>query len=97
MLEEKDIQKIGEEVGKVIEQNINPKFDEIRGRLDKIEATMVTKTYLDDKLSDFADNLDAKCRKEDGKVNRLIEILKDKSIINKGEAMQLKDSQVLPQ
>ena len=105
----------------VIEQNINPQFDEIRGRLDnlegdvakikiemvtkdefnheigKIKSEMVTKAYLDDKLSDFADNLDAKRPKEDGKVNRLIGMLKDKSIINEGDVRQLKDSQAITQ
>ena len=30
MLDDKDIQKIGEELGKVIEQNINPQFDRER-------------------------------------------------------------------
>ena len=121
MLEEKDIQKIGEEMGKVIEQNITPVLDEMNQKFDKldkrvgkieaemvtkdefnneigkIEAEMVTKAYLDDKLSDFADNLDAKRRKDDGKVNRLIGILKDKSIINEKYAMQLKDSQAITQ
>jgi len=113
MLEEKDIQKIGEEVGRVIEQNINPQFDEIRGRLDKIEAIMVTKdelnnkigrieaemvtkSYLDDKLADLDGNLVVKLRKEDGKINRLIEILKSKSMLTEDEVAQFKDFQVFP-
>ena len=48
---------IGAEVAKVIEDNVDPRFDAIderferlEGRVGKIEATMVTKDYLDDKL-----------------------------------------------
>lgn len=113
MLEEKDIQKIGVEVGRVLEDNINPQFDEIRGRLDKIEATMVTKdefnneigkiksemvtkSYLDDKLADLEGNLVVKLRKEDGKVNRLIDILRSKSMLTDDEVAQFKDFQVFP-
>ena len=57
MLSEKDIRRIGEEVGRVIEDNMNPQLEAIRTRLDtvetrltKVEATMVTKDYLDQKL-----------------------------------------------
>lgn len=103
MLEEKDIQKIGEEVGKVIEQNINPQFNEIlgrldtvEGRLDRIENQMVTKSYLDDKLADLEGNLIVKLRKEDGKVNRLIDILRSKSMLTDDEVAQFKDFQVFP-
>lgn len=74
MLSEKDIRRIGEEMGRVLEQNITPQFDAIheeiggikgeigglkgeivgiKTRLTKIEATMVTKDYLDDKLADL--------------------------------------------
>ena len=78
MLEDKDIQKIGEELGKVIEQNINPQFDEIRERIDALElnvttikSEMVTKSYLDDKLANLEGGLIGKLRKEDAKMNRL--------------------------
>ena len=77
MLEDKDIQKIGEELGKVIEQNINPQFDDIRERIDALElnvttiqSEMVTKSYLDDKLANLEGGLIGKLRKEDAKINR---------------------------
>ena len=57
MLSEKDIRRLGEEVGRIIEDNVNPQFEALRSRLDTVEsrltgveATMVTKDYLDEKL-----------------------------------------------
>lgn len=61
MLSEKDIRRIGEEVGRVIEDNMNPQFDAIRNRLDTIETRMdmemVTKDYLDQKLAPINDKI----------------------------------------
>lgn len=117
MIEEKDIKKIGEEVGKIIEDNITPQFegiykrldgvdgrlggvegrlDGVDGRLGRIEATMVTKSYLDDKLADLEGNLISKLRKEDEKVNRLIEILKNKSLLTAEDIQQFKEFQIFP-
>jgi len=103
MLEDKDIQKIGEELGKVIEQNINPQFDEIRERIDALElnvttikSEMVTKSYLDDKLANLEGGLIGKLRKEDAKINRLIEFLKEKNILGKQELEELKEYQIFP-
>ncbi len=67
MLSEQDIRRIGIEMGHVIEDNLNPRFDAIEQRLDGVErrltaveqrltgveATTVTKDYLDDKLADL--------------------------------------------
>lgn len=71
MLSEKDIRRIGEELGRVIEDNVNPQFESIRSRLDMVESrltvvesTMVTKSYLDDKLSPI-----------NGKINILVDVL----------------------
>lgn len=111
MIEERDIQKIGEEVGKVIEQNIIPVLDkmqkdidniktditEVKSDLGKVKAEMVTKSYLDDKLADLEGNLISKLRKEDNKVNRLIEILKNKSILTNEEGEQFKEFQIFHQ
>lgn len=96
MLEEKDIKRIGEEMGKIIKDNINPQFEEIRDRLDKIETTMVTKSYLDDKLADLEGNLISKLRKEDEKVNCLIEILQNKSVLSSEDTKQFQEFQIFP-
>lgn len=81
MLTDQDIRKIGEEMGKVSEDNIMPQFDamhadiagvkgEVGGlkteigslkvevqdlgrRVTRIDSSMVTKDYLDDKLADL--------------------------------------------
>ncbi len=71
MLSEKDIRRIGEEMGRVIEDNVNPQFEAVRTRLDALEsdlvsvkASMVTKDYLDEKLG-----------KVNGKINVLVDVL----------------------
>lgn len=95
MLEQKDIQKIGEEMGRVIEQNVTPVLDEMNkkiGNLDervnsldkrvgRIEEEMVTKSYLDDKLANLEGGLIATLRKDDEKMNRLIEFLGGKMFL----------------
>lgn len=103
MLEEKDIQKIGEEVGKVIEQNITPVLDGMRGDIDgmrgdieKIKSEMVTKSYLDDKLADIEGQLIGKLRKGDNKVNRLIEVLHNKSVLSNEDVARLNEFQMFP-
>lgn len=101
MLEEKDIQKIGEEMGRVIEQNLMPALDEMNKKVDKldqrvgkIEVEMVTKSYLDDKLADLEGNLISKLRKEDEKLNRLIEVLESKSVLTREDTEQFKEYQI---
>ncbi len=115
MLEEKDIQQIGQvveerlmpkiglEIGKIIEENVIPAIEELRGEvgeikteMGKMRAVMVTKSYLDDKLADLEGGLVGKLRKEDGKVDHLIEMLKNKSILSEQEAQQFKEYQVFP-
>jgi hypothetical protein len=60
MLSEKDIRRLGVEVGKVLEDNIMPQLDAIhgeiagiKGEIGGVKAVMVTKDYLDDKLADL--------------------------------------------
>ncbi|MFA4873642.1 MAG: hypothetical protein WC659_07000 [Patescibacteria group bacterium] len=98
------------EVGKVLEQNILPILDdhgkmlEAHGkmlvehgeRLGRIEATMVTKSYLDDKLADLEGHLISKLRKEDEKLNRLVELLANKSILAVEDVAFLRQIEVFP-
>ena len=44
---------IVEQVGEMIEQDVLPEFERLEGRVIGIEASMVTKSYLDDKVSDL--------------------------------------------
>lgn len=96
MLEPKDLQQIGEELGKVIEQNVNPQFDGLRQKLDQIRAEMVTKSYLDDKLAELEGGMVGRLRKEDAKVNRSVEMLQNKKVLTEDEVKQLAEFQIFP-
>lgn len=88
--------RIAIEMGKVIDENVIPAIDELREEVDKMRAVMVTKSYLDDKLADLKGDFVAKLRKEDGKTDHLIGILKKKEILSKQEAQEFKEYQIFP-
>lgn len=111
MLEEQDIKKIGEEMGKVIEQNILPAIEdakqelkteiadvkqELKADIAGVQVQMVTKSYLDDKMGDLEGVTVVRQRKEDQKVNRLIEILEEKGVIQDADVVALKEIKVFP-
>ncbi len=58
-------------------------------RFSKIEVTMVTKDYLDDKLSDLRGDLVVLMRKEDNKMVRLIDILKKRKVITETDEKEI--------
>lgn len=72
MLSEKDIRRIGEEMGRVIDDNLMPRIEDLideklaplDARLTNVEAAMVTKGYLDEKLG-----------RVNGKINVLTDVL----------------------
>jgi hypothetical protein len=53
-----------------------------------------TKSYLDDKLANLEGGLIAKLRKEDEKVNRLAEMLKQKNLLTESDIKELGQLQV---
>lgn len=88
-MEEKDLQQIKqvfreefktgfrEGFTEIWEGNLEPAFDSIHERMDKLDIKtdqLPTKSYLDDKFADMEGDLVKKLRKEDEKVNRLTEI-----------------------
>src|SRR3989338_6159239 len=88
-------EKIDTEVGSLSEQitelanyvdkrfdGVDKRFDGMDHRLNKIEATMVTKDYLDDKLADLSGDLVVLLRKEDKKLGALIEELVSNKVIS---------------
>ena len=89
MLEEQDFKKIREEIGEALEAVVLPILDEMK-------AEMVTKSYLDDKLADLEGSTIVRQRKEDKKVNLLIEFLQKKNILQEDEIKMLKDFQIFP-
>ncbi|MBI5135034.1 hypothetical protein HZA86_02260 [Candidatus Uhrbacteria bacterium] len=84
MLTSEEIKQIGQEVARVIEDNINPQFEtlrtdiqEIRGDIKDIRSTMVTKDYLDEKLA------------QQKQLRSLVDLLQAKQVISSDEAKRL--------
>ena len=61
---------------------VETRLDGIDGRLKKVEATMVTKDYLDEKLADLRGDLVVLTRKEDTKLKKLIEKLRARNVLD---------------
>ena len=64
---------------------VDKRFDGVERRVTKVEASMVTKSYLDDKLADRRGDLVGMLRTEDQKVNRLVGVLSEKSVLSSSE------------
>ena len=71
-------------------------FDAVDKRFDKIEADMVTKSYLDNKLADLEGSVIVRQRKEDQKVNLLIDLLQRKSVLEASDVRSLREIEVFP-
>ncbi len=82
-------------------QKIEGQFQNMQGSFEKeitaIKATMVTKDYLDDKLSDLKGDLVVLMRKEDAKLCSLVDLLKNKKVISEDEAKGILTMQPFPQ
>jgi len=89
MLTKDDISQIGVELGRVIEQNITPMLEEMRSQ-------MVTRSYLDDKLAELEGTTVVRQRKEDQKLNLLIDLLHSKAVLYDAEVAELQEIQVFP-
>lgn len=68
---------------------IDKRFEGIDKRFDKIEATMVTKDYLDDKLCDLRDDLTRLMFKGDVKLKSLVSTLHRRKVIPLSEKKRL--------
>ncbi len=90
MLEEQDFKKIREEFGQAFESIVLPV-------LDKMNMEMVTKSYLDDKLADLEGSVIVRQKKEDKKLNLLIEFLQKKKILEESEIKMLKEFKIFPE
>jgi len=65
---------------------VDKRFEGVEKRLDRIESNMVTKDYLDDKLSDLHGDLTVLIRKEDHKLAHLVNILETRKVISPQDA-----------
>jgi hypothetical protein len=77
--------------------DVERRFESIDRRFDKIEAVMVTKDYLDEKLADLREDMVVLTRKEDMKLLTLIKILKEKNLISSDEEKRLLKMEPFPQ
>lgn len=79
------------EVMEFLQEHVATKED-----IEELKAQMVTKDYLDEKLSDLRGDLVVSMRKEDRKVRRLIELLRDKKILGEPEVGELLSMEPFP-
>ncbi len=63
-------------------EHVDKRFDLVEKDVTKINATMVTKDYLDEKMADQRGDLTVLMRKEDTKVKTLVEVLVEKKVLN---------------
>ncbi len=89
---EKELTKQGKELTKQ-----GKELTKQRKELTKQGALMVTKDYLDDKMADQRGDLTIIMRKEDKKVSKLIDILKNKNLITEKEAKDVLSMEPFPQ
>jgi tetrahydromethanopterin S-methyltransferase subunit G len=68
---------------------VDGRLDGVDDRMDRMETTMVTKDYLDDKLADLKGDIITVVRKEDTKVVALISILRTRNVLTKDDEMRL--------
>ena len=71
-------------------------ISDIRSDVVSIRSQMVTKSYLDDKLADLKGDLITLTKKEDNKINRLVGILHDKSVLDRNDVNELSEYRVFP-
>lgn len=68
---------------------LESKIDGLDQRVTKIEATMITKDYLDEKMADQRGDLIVLTRREDKKVMALVDILKQKKVIDDSDVKKI--------
>jgi hypothetical protein len=76
---------------------IEGRLDNLDNRINRVEALMVTKDYLDDKLGDLRGDIIVTIRKEDVKVRKLIEILQNKNMLSGAEVKEILSMEPFPQ
>ena len=77
--------------------HIEEEIGGIKTEIGGIKATMVTKDYLDDKLSDLKGDIIITMRKEDMKFKALVEILQKRNLISSEDVRTVLSMQPFPQ
>ncbi len=63
--------------------------DRLGVRLTRVESLMVTKDYLDDKMADLRGDVLTVLRKEDTRLTRLVEKLREKNLFDEHDVEEL--------
>ena len=71
-------------------EKIEADIEQIKARLASLENQMVTKEYMDRRLADLRADFGGLVRKEDAKVDFVIDKLEEKSILNSSDTANLK-------
>ena len=78
-------------------KEIKTEIGSIKTELTSVKSQMVTKTYLDEKLSDLRGDLTVLMRKEDTKLKALVEILAEKKVLSSDDAKKIFSLEPFPQ
>jgi len=81
----------------IFSTNVDQRFTKIESDITTIKSTMVTKDYLDEKLSDLRGDLTLLMRKEDTKMKKLVEILRGRDVISEEDKTQIYAMEPFPQ
>ncbi|MFH1098897.1 MAG: hypothetical protein V1723_03185 [Candidatus Uhrbacteria bacterium] len=77
--------------------SVDKRLDALEEKTTRIEATMVTKTYLDDKLADLKGDLIVKMRKLDGHLAFIEDLLKSRAVLSDADVTRArKEFQIFP-
>lgn len=93
---DQSIANLSEKTEEILEAigHFSNKTDE---RFNEIESKMVTKDYLDEKLSDMKGDLTILMRKEDRKLLKLVNILETRKVISSEDANMIMMLEPFPQ
>lgn len=76
---------------------INAFSSKVDEQFSKINALMVTKEYLDEKMADLRGDIVVVIRKEDTKLRTLIEILQEKQVLDEPDVKRILSLEPFPQ
>ena len=76
---------------------VDKRLDEFHVRLRTVENTMVTKSYLDEKLADLKGDLIVKLRKTNEKLDFIVSLLRARAIFSDEDLRRIKtEFQIFP-
>ena len=76
---------------------IETDMGDVKSDITSIKSQMVTKSYLDDKLSDLRGDLTVLMRKEDTKLKTLVELLEEKKVLSADDKKKIFSLEPFPQ